>query len=173
MKTIVAYKSKTGYTKRYAEWIAEALNCDIKENPSFSDISDYDMIIYGGGMYVGGLNGVKLITKNFEKLSGKKLVLFAVGSNPGADKDIIPFWNRILSSEQQKKVGHFYLRGGFDFSKLGAGDKILMSMMKKHLQKLENPGEDEIGLLEAYDNPVDFTDKENIRELLEYVKKCE
>lgn len=170
MKTIVAYKSKTGYTKRYAQWIAEELGCDIKENPTFSDISDYDIVIYGGGMYVGGLNGVKLITKNFEKLSGKKLVLFAVGSNPGADKDIIPFWNRILSPEQQKTVGHFYLRGGFDFSKCRKGDKILMSMLKMRLEKLENPSEDEKGLLEAYDNPVDFTDKNNISELIVFIK---
>ncbi len=38
MKTIVVYKSKYGYTKRYAEWIAEELSCDIKENAAFSDI---------------------------------------------------------------------------------------------------------------------------------------
>ena len=29
MKIIVIYKSKTGFTKRYAEWIAEELKCDI------------------------------------------------------------------------------------------------------------------------------------------------
>ena len=62
MKTIVAYKSKSGYTKTYAEWIAQELGCDIKENAELSDIIDYDTIIYGGGMYEGGFNGVKLIT---------------------------------------------------------------------------------------------------------------
>lgn len=170
MKTIVAYKSKTGYTKRYAEWIAEELKCDIKENASISDIKDYDTIIYGGGMYVGGMNGVKLISKNLDKLSGKKLVLFAVGSNPGEDKDIIPFWNRIFTDEQQKTIRLFYLRGGFDFNKLGTGDKILMNMLKMRLQKLENPTEDEKGLLAAYDAPVDFVKKDNINELVEYVR---
>ncbi|MBQ8614160.1 MAG: flavodoxin [Ruminiclostridium sp.] len=170
MKTIVVYKSKTGYTKRYAQWIAEELNCDIKENPSLSDIMVYDTIIFGGGMYAGGMNGAKLITKNLDKLSGKKLVLFAVGSNPGKDKDIIPFWNRLIPAEQQKSIGHFYLRGGFDFNKLGTADKILMNMLKMHLQKIENPDEDTLGLLAAYDNPVDFTDKDNIKELIDYVR---
>ena len=53
MKTIVAYKSKSGYTKKYAQWIAQELNCDIKENAELSDIINYDVIIYGGGMYAG------------------------------------------------------------------------------------------------------------------------
>ena len=171
MKTIVVYKSKTGYTKKYAEWIAEELNCDIKEDASLSDIIEYDTVIFGSGMYVGGMNGVKLISKNLDRLSGKKLILFAVGSNPGKDKDIVPFWNRIFTEEQQKNIGLFYLRGGFDYTKLGFKDKILMDMLKKHLQKLENPDEDERGLLAAYDTPVDFTDRANIAPLVEYARK--
>ncbi|MGN0621907.1 MAG: flavodoxin domain-containing protein [Porcipelethomonas sp.] len=170
MKTIVVYRSKTGYTRRYAQWIAEELHCDIKENAALSDIMDYDMIICGGGMYAGGMNGVKLITRNLEKLADKKLILFAVGANSGRDKDIIPFWDRLLTKEQQQSIGHFFLRGGFDFSRLSKGDKILMTMMKKRLEKIEDPDEDAKGLLAAYDVPVDFTDKKNIKELLDYVK---
>jgi len=169
MKTIVAFKSKSGYTRQYAQWIAEELNCDIKEKPELSDIIDYDTIICGGGMYAGGFNGIKLITKNLDKLSGKKIVLFAVGSNPGREKEMAVFWDRILSKEQQKKIGHFYLRGGFDFSKLTAGDKVLMKMLKIRLQSLKNPTEDEKGMLSAYDTPVDFSDKANIKELIRFV----
>ena len=44
MKTVVVYRSKTGYTRKYAEWIAEELGCDIKENAKLSDITGYDMI---------------------------------------------------------------------------------------------------------------------------------
>ena len=170
MKAIVVYKSKTGYTKRYAQWIAEELGCDIKENAALKDIMGYDVVILGGGMYAGGINGVKLITKNVDKLKDKKLVLYAVGANTGADKDMIPVWDRILTAEQQKEIGHFYLRGGFDFSKLGAGDKILMNMLKKHLQKLENPSEDDKGMLAAYDEPVDFVERDNIKKLVDYVR---
>ena len=28
MSTIVVYQSETGFTKKYAEWIAEALDCE-------------------------------------------------------------------------------------------------------------------------------------------------
>ena len=104
MKTIVAYKSKSGYTKTYAEWIAQELDCDIKENAELSDIIGYDTIIYGGGMYAGGFNGIKLITKNLDKLSGKKIALFAVGSNPGREHEMQPFWDKVLTAEQQKQI---------------------------------------------------------------------
>ncbi len=171
MKTIVVYKSKTGYTKKYAQWIAEELNCDIKENAQLSDIVGYDTIICGGGMYAGGLNGIKLISKNLDKLSGKKLILFAVGSNPGRDHEINAFWNRLLNEEQQKNIGLFYLRGGFDFNKLSAPDKLLMNMLKMRLQAIKNPTEDEAGLLAAYDTPIDFTDRANIKDLIAYALK--
>ena len=171
MKTIVAYRSKSGYTKRYAQWIAEELGCDIRENPELSDIIGYDTIIYGGGMYAGGFNGVKLITKNLDKLSGKKIALFAVGSNPGRENEMKVFWDKVLTPEQQKTVGHFYLRGGFDFDKLTASDKILMKMLKVRLLNKKERTEDEQGMLDAYDVPVDFSDKENIRPLTEYILK--
>ena len=170
MKTIVVYRSKSGYTRKYAHWIAEELNCDIKENAELSDILDYDTVIYGGGMYAGGFNGVKLITKNLDKLSGKKIALFAVGSNPGRENEMKQFWDRVLTSEQKKSIGHFYLRGGFDFSKLTKGDKILMKMLKIRLQKLKDPTEDEKGMLAAYDVPVDFSDKANIKELIQFIE---
>ena len=171
MKAIIAYRSKTGYTRKYAQWISEELRCDIKENASYDDIAGYDTIIYGGAVYAGGINGIRLITKNYDKLKEKRLVLFAVGSNPGREHEMQPFWDKVLTAEQQKTIGHFYLRGGFDFGKLSTGDKVLMKMLKARLQSKKERTEDEQGLLDAYDTPVDFRDKENIRPLVEYILK--
>lgn len=170
MKTIVVYRSKTGYTERYANWIAEELGCDIKADAEFSDIEAYDIIIYGGGMYVGGLNGSRLIKRNYGKLAGKKIVIFAVGSNPGREEELAEFWARLLDEEQLEAIPHFYLRGGFDYNKLGIADRILMNMLKKRLQSLKNPTEDELGMLAAYDTPVDFCSKENIEPLVACVR---
>lgn len=35
MKILVTYKSKTGFTKKYAKWIAEELNCETKDTKMF------------------------------------------------------------------------------------------------------------------------------------------
>lgn len=168
MKTIVVYKSKYGYTKKYAQWLAESLDCGIKENASLADVMGYDTIIYGGGIYAGRINGAKLITKNLEKLSGKKLALFAVGSNVGRSEELEAFWKQALEENVRLNVPHFYLRGGFDYGRLGSVDRLMMNMLKKMLLKKDRLTEDEKGLLAAYDTPFDFTDRKNLEEILKF-----
>lgn len=79
--TAVIYKSKYGSTKKYAEWIGSELECDVLENSSVSadTLKKYDTIIYGGGLFAGGVNGFNLITKNFDAVKDKNLILFTVG----------------------------------------------------------------------------------------------
>lgn len=173
MKTIVLYKSKTGYTKKYAQWIAEELNADIFEasKVKIDQLMEFDTIIYGGGLYAGGINGVKLITNNLDKLKGKKVAVFATGATPHREKDILEVRNMNFTSEQQRDLRFFYLRGGFDYTKLTLVNKVLMIMLKLKI-KMKKKNElvpDERGMLAAYDKPVDFTRKKNINELISYV----
>jgi len=58
----------------------------------------------------------------------------------------------------------------FDFEKLGVKDKFLMTLLKKKLESKKELTEDETGMLAAYDIPVDFTDRVNIRDLIEFVR---
>lgn len=172
MKTIVIYKSKTGYTKTYAEWIAEELNCDIKsaETVSKEDFKQYDVIIYGGGLYALGINGISLIKKNYEELKNKKIVVWATGSNPGRPDEMESVWKHNFTPEQLSTIKTFYLRGGFDYKLLKTGSKILISMMKKFLEVKKHRTEDEQGLLEAYSIPEYHCDQKNTKELIEYVR---
>lgn len=169
MKTIVVYRSKYGYTKNYAEWLAESLGCDIKENASLADIADYDVVIFGGGIYAGRINGIKFITKNYGKLAGKKLVLFAVGSGAGRADELEAFWEKALDKTVRENVPHFYLRSGLNYSRLGRIDKFMMDMLKKMLLKKGELTDDEKGLLTVYETPIDFTDRQNLKEILEFL----
>ena len=60
MKTIVVYKSKYGTAEQYAKWIAEELDCDIKELGEIRarDLEPYEGIIFGGGVHAGGIEGI-------------------------------------------------------------------------------------------------------------------
>ncbi len=171
MKTLVIYKSKSGYTKNYAEWISQELGADIYEASKVNAkmMAAYDTIIYGGGLYAVGINGVKLITKNFDRLKDKKIVVFATGASPTGEKVFEDVLNRNFSPTLQKQIRFFYLRGGFDFNKLTPLFKAVMSMMKRSLKNKQNPTPDEAGMLAAFDQPVDFTDKKNIKALISYV----
>ena len=75
---VTIYSSKYGYTKKYAQWISEALSCDLFEKKSFKakNLSQYKTIIYGGGLYAGGVSGISLLINNFERLCHNKWLIF-------------------------------------------------------------------------------------------------
>lgn len=175
MKTVVIYKSETGFTKSYAKWISEELSADIFDVSKVTSnmLTAYDTVIYGGGLYAVGINGVKLITKNLGKLGDKKVVVFATGASPVREEAVNEVRNKNFTSMEQKHIQFFYLRGGFDFSKLKPIYKVLMTLLKWKIQwKIKRKKEltpDERGMLETYDKPVDFTRKYKIDEIINYV----
>lgn len=172
MKTVVIYKSKSGYTKSYAEWIAQRLGADLKENNKLriEELLAYDTVIYGGGMYAGGIAGLKLIKRGYEQLKNKHIAVWATGANPGRKEEMDAVWEKNFSQEQREHIKTFYLRGGFDFSKLNTGDKLLMNMLKSQLKKKENLTEDEKGIIMMCSEPMDFRDKKNIEELCSWAE---
>lgn len=173
MKIIVIYNSKTGFTKKYAEWIAEELSADIFQSSKVNNdmLTAYDIVIYGGGLYAGGINGVRFITQNLDKLKDKKVVVFATGTSPSREEAISEVRNKNFTLEQQKHIKFFYMRGGFDYNKMNPFYKMLMLLLKWKLKSKKELEPDEKGMLDAYEKPVDFTDKNNIDEILSYVNR--
>ena len=168
IETIVIYKSKTGFTKRYAEFITEDLDAEIYElhEIKIEDIDKYDTIIYGGGLYAGCINGIDFINKNIDILKKHKVIVFATGLCSGSDDEINNMKNSNFNQEQIKDIDFFYLRGGFNFNNLSIVDKILMTLMKLKLKFKKNLSNDEKGLLNAYEHPIDFVDRKNISKLI-------
>jgi len=169
-KAVVVYKSKYGKTKRYAEWIAQALNVPIFENADIipSQLNDYDVVIYGGGLYAGRINGIKLVTKNPCKL----LVLFTVGVADPSDSDYTGILEKALSSRQLSTTKVFHFRGGIDYSKLSLTHRAMMVMMKKKIEKkpLAERESDDAAVLETYGKNIDFSDKATIEPLIAYAR---
>lgn len=175
MKCLVIYKSETGFTKKYAEWIAGDLSADIHEyaNVNQKMLSRYDVVIYGGSLHAVGISGKKFITQNLDFLKNKRVIVFAVGASPYR-KEILDEVRDKNFSEEEKKIIHFYyLRGGFNYHKLPFLDKILMKLLHLKLKRKKVLTADEKGMLNAFKQPVDFTRKENITELVSYVQSLE
>jgi flavodoxin len=128
MRTIVIYKSISGFTKKYAVWIEEELKADIRSAKDFDCalFKNYDLIVFGGSLHAVGINGVKCIKENLEQLCEKRIVVFAVGASPPRENVLDEIRNNNFSDEEQKKIMFFYLRGGFNYSKLNFSNKILM-----------------------------------------------
>jgi len=166
----VIYKSKHGTTKQYAQWIAEELGASLFEASSIkhSQVAVYDTVIYGGGLYAGGIDGIKLVTKN----RSKSLIVFTVGLADPNTTDYADILTKNFTQEQLSKTKVFHLRGGIDYKKLGVVDKSLMAILRKMAAKkkqAELSDEDKV-FLDTYGGKLDFTNQPAIKPLVDYVR---
>lgn len=168
---VVIYKSKYGSTKRYAKWIAEETKADFFEASKIEikKLMEYDTIIYGGGLYASGINGISIITKNFESLKNKNIIIFTVGLASTNNKEIfVPIIEKNFSKEIRNNISFHHLRGGIDYKKLGIIDRSMMAVLKIIISKKNSDelSDDDRELLSTYGGKVDFTDKNTIAPLL-------
>ena len=166
----VIYKSKYGTTKQYAEWIAVELNAALYEASSVKPVQlkSFDVVIYGGGLYAGGIDGVGLVTKN----PCKNLVVYTVGLADPESTDYTAILKKNFDEVFLSQIKVFHLRGGMDYKKLNLIHKGMMGMLRKITSKKpesEIIDEDKL-FLETYGTKLDFMDKNTIKPLVEYVK---
>lgn len=174
--TVVVYKSKYGSTKKYAEWIADELNTDTFEASKINAdaLQKYSTIIYGGGLYASGILGVSLLTKAFNQLKNKNIIVFTVGlADPKNKQQFTPIIEKNFTKEMQTTVKIFHFRGAIDYKNLGFMHKSMMILLKNKASKIYEKDRDAETkmMLETYGQVVDFTDKSFILPLLSYCKE--
>ncbi len=172
MKTAVVYTSQTGFTKRYAEWIAERTEGDAIElgDAKKKDLSGYDAIVYGGWACAGSISKISWFKKNIEKWTGKKLAAFCVGGSPIDNPDIEPALRKNFDEETYKKIGIFYCPGGFNYDKMSGKSKLMMKMFIKMLKSKKNKTEEEEIMIKMISNSYDISDKKYIEPIIEYIE---
>ena len=133
MKILVTYKSKTGFTKKYAEWIAEELGCEAKDIKTITpkNVAEYDLVIHGGWILGGIINGYSKINS----FNPKRLIVFGVGFTPKAEVDL-------KKMAEENKLGDtplYYFEGGTNPPKMGfIGRKIVEMVTKEKVEYQDN-----------------------------------
>ncbi len=171
-KILVVYKTISGFTKQYAEWIAEDLAADLREVRELKnlDLAPYKAVAFGGSLYMVGINGLAEFRKRWDDLKGKKIAIFTVGASPARAGLIGEIAGENFSDEELARIRLFYLRGGFVFAKLDFKNKVLMKLLQWKMTLKRNRNADEVGMLNAYRHPKDFSRRANIRDLVDYLK---
>jgi len=174
MNAIVIYKSKYGSTKTYAQWIANELGCDAVDakETKIQDLQNYDTVIYGGGLYAEVIAGVSLVTKNIDKLKGKKIIVFSTGLTPQDCREYYDkmVWEKNFKPEVRDKVKMFNYPGKMIVSELSLVHRTAIKTLKKIMTGKKNPTEMEKLLIDLCDADGDFSDRSLITELVEYAK---
>lgn len=172
MKQIaVIYKSKYGSTKKYAEWLAEELGADLIERrkADAATLKNYDVVVYGGGLYVGSIAGVDLVAKN----PCKNLVVFTVGFENPETKDFSEVLSKDFSPDALKSIKTFHLRGSIDYESMSLLHKGMMAGLRKLILgkkgREELAGDDQM-VLDTYGGSFDLTDRAAINPIVEYVR---
>ena len=178
MRILVTYASKYGTTKRYAQWIAEDLACDLRDSREVNAelLKSYDILIHGGGLYAGGLSGIQTIVKNYDAISNKRIILFSCGLADPEDPENVAHieagLEKVLTPEMREKIRQFHLRGGIDYSRLGLTHKAMMAMLRRVMLKkgYDNLRSEDQVMLDTYGGTVDFTNRKSLAPLLNYVR---
>lgn len=172
MKTIVIYNSQTGFTKRYAEWIAEATGADCLELSiaKKKDLTAYEAIIYGGWACAGSISKIGWFKGNIDKWAGKKLIVFCVGGGPIDNPEIETALKQNFNESEQKKVNTFYCPGGFNYEKMSVPSKLMMKMFVKTLKAKKDKTEEEQAMIKMITSSYDISDKKYIEPILQCLK---
>lgn len=173
MKSVVIYRSKTGFSKKYAYWIAEAINAQVMKvkKVNINDLLQYDNIIYCGGIYASRIFGFNFIKKNFNKIKNKNIVAVAVGATIKKEEAIEEIKGKNLTAEMKGKVDFFLLRGGIDYKRMHLFDKLLMFLLIKSIKvsKKDETNPEAKGMIENFGKTVDFTNKESIKPIVDCI----
>lgn len=168
MKAIVIYNSQTGFTKRYAQWIAEATGADCFElsEAKKKNMSTYEAIIFGGWACAGGISKLSWFKSNIDKWADKKLIAFCVGGSPFDSPEIEPALKQNFKESELKKVSVFYCPGGFRYEKMSAPSKLMMKMFIKTLKAKKNKTEADEEMIKMISSSYDISDKKYIQPIL-------
>lgn len=165
-KTIVLYRSKTGFSQRYAEWIAEDLACECRPITGIQpdDLKDYGMVIYGAGVYAGMIKGAGKIKNWIGKSPEKTWVVFATGASPHDEAyEELLFKTNFRKGESRPAHFYYYL-AGINYERMGFFNRVLMKFFSSMSAKKEGTTQP------SKPASVDLANRVYIEELLSYVR---
>lgn len=168
MKTAVIYNSQTGFTKRYADWVAEAAGADCLELAAAKrkSLDACEAIIFGGWARAGGISKLSWFKGNMERWADKKLIVFCVGASPIESPDVEPALRRNFTDPEWERVSVFYCPGGLNYEKMPASSRLMMKMFLKMLDAKKDKTEAEREMVRMITASYDISDRKYIEPIL-------
>ena len=164
IKILIAYQSKYGSTKQYAEWIQQGTEGDLVniENEDKPDLARYDIMIIGGYVRAGNIVIAPFIKDHWSVMKGKEVILFTTSGTPPQHPKIQSIYEKSLPEEIRKEIKYFPLHGRISEKDLTFLDKFLITMgkiMEQDETLKKDMGKDFNGV-----------QRENLLPLLEYLE---
>lgn len=172
-KIVVVYKSSTGFTKKYAEMIAEEIDCTLADFKTVTAemLSEYDTVIFGSRTHAGIIDGYKQMKEMFKKSTADRIILFLTGATPNAAEDIIAqFWKQNLTADELEKIPHFYMQSGLCYEKMSFSDKLMMKVFAFMMKRKKNKEPYEKEFEKAISGSYDISSKAYVEPLVSFLR---
>lgn len=174
MKSIlIVYKTKTGFTKKYADWINETIESQTITLDEINniDMTKYNIIIYGGGIHAGRIQGLKNFKNKIINLNDKKIIVFATGAAAFNEEIILKLKADNFSANELNVINFFYFQSGINYEKMGLVDKTIMKTYYKVLEFKKNKTDIEDETFKAISKSYDHSDKDHIKPMIKYINQ--
>jgi menaquinone-dependent protoporphyrinogen oxidase len=132
MKTLIIYSSKYGFTKRISSLLKNKLKgeTDIKnasdKEASKINFNNYDAVVAGSWVGAGKLDSklLKILNKNLETLTSKKIGLFVTAGAP--ESKAVGYLKGFPSALYKKAVSKEVFGGEFKLGKLNFVERFII-----------------------------------------------
>lgn len=168
MKTIVIYTSQTGFTERYARWIAEAAGADCLTLSAAKkkDLNAYEAILFGSWACAGGISKLGWFKSNMAKWTGKKLIVFCVGASPMDSPEVEPALSRNFTESERKQIHVFYCPGGLCYEKMPGPSRLMMKLFIRTLKAKKDKTETDRETIKMLSQSYDISDRKYMEPIL-------
>lgn len=173
-RIIIVYKSSTGFTKKYAEIMADRLNCAIADYKVIANkrLAEYPLVIFGSRAHAGRIDGWKKIKEWHENRTIQNLVVFVTGAVPNEQSETIAqFWKQNFTEEECRKIPHFYMQGGLCYEKMSLADRLMMKTAAFMIGNKKDKNDDEKQFEQAIKSSYDISSAKYAEPLIAYIKE--
>ena len=163
---IIIYGTQYGTAGKYAETLADRTNTSCMSYEDVEDINRYDIVVYIGALYAGGVQGMKKTLSKYKADEHKKLIIATVGLADPEDQENTDHIKNSMKNQLPAQVydsaSIYHLRGGIDYSKLNLKHKTMMGLLYRKAKALpeEKKNAEVQAMIDTYNKVVDFVDYE-------------
>lgn len=177
MKIALVYCSQTGFTEKYAEWIAEDLGCQALpyQRRQQLDVGALDLLVFCSWFHAASIKGAKWLKELMAWHPGLEVVVVVTGASamPGdqysREGEIEEAFRRSFPASEYPDLPWFYCRGGFDFNRLSAADKLAMRMFF-HMNGRKTADDPSLAeMLQTMEKGFDGTNREYLSPVLAHI----
>ena len=157
---VIVYESKTGFTKKYADMLANKLSLKAFRVKELNNVKKDEEIIFLGWISAGKIQGLNKV-RNYNVKA-----ICASGTARKAE----PNDEAVMSRNKIEGIPFFYLRGGcLPLKQLKGMNKIMMSMFVNMLKSRKD--EDHQEAINNIENGFDGVKEENLEPIIKWIKQ--